>query len=304
MIDRQQIREALTGPVTSISIPFQSDGTIDNDGLRSCIDFFVGAGSKSLILTYGDSLYSLLTDDEIAEVTKTVVAHANSRAAVIAADGMWATPKAVEFARFAHEAGADMLMVLPPDWAKSCTTETLVEHYAAVANEIPLMLVTNLFRQRPIAQSLQIIERVRDAVEGVVAIKDDVTGPFARRMAGLVHQKWAVISGGRKENHLDLLPYGCDGYFSTFSKFYPPIAQAYWQAIQDSDLAQARQIINQHDISLFDYLVTVPGGFDAAIHALLEINGLALRWRRKPYYSLSDKEIERLADFCKQHGWC
>ena len=231
------------------------------------------------------------------------MAHVNGRAAVIAADGMWATPKTVEFAQFALETGADILMVLPPDWARSCTVETLVEHYAAVAEEIPVMLVTNLFRQRPIAQSLQAIERVRDSVDNVVAIKDDVTGPFARRMAGLVYQKWAVISGGRKENHLDLLPYGCDGYFSTFSKFHPPVAQAYWQAIRNEDLAQATQIIERHDIPFFDQLVTMPGGFDAASHALFEIHGLAQRWRRKPYYSLTDEELEQLADFCRRRGW-
>ena len=67
-INTDQIRHALTGPFPSLRIPFQRDGQIDYDALRALIDFCIDAGSKTLMLTYGDSLYSLLTDDEIAEL--------------------------------------------------------------------------------------------------------------------------------------------------------------------------------------------------------------------------------------------
>lgn len=132
-----EIRDALTGPVPSVHTPFDREGGIDFDALRRQLDFVIAAGAKTVVLTWGDSLYSLLTDDEIAQVTKAAVEHVNGRAMVVAADNIWWTGKEVEFAKYCVEVGADVLMVLPPDWAGSVTVESLVQHYAAVARPDP-----------------------------------------------------------------------------------------------------------------------------------------------------------------------
>ena len=105
-VSREEVRAALTGPVTSVKIPFHRDGSIDFVGLRTYIEFVLAAGSRALILTYGDSLYSVLSDQEVAEVTRAVVEAAAGRALVVAGDRMWATPQAVAFAAYAREAGA------------------------------------------------------------------------------------------------------------------------------------------------------------------------------------------------------
>ena len=121
MIDRDRVREALTGPMTSISTPFNKDGTVDHDGLRRTLDFNIEAGSKTMLLTAGDSNFIAMSDAEIAEVSKTVVDHTAERAMVVTADRHFHTRQAVGFAKYAAEIGSDVHMVLPPDWASSCT---------------------------------------------------------------------------------------------------------------------------------------------------------------------------------------
>ena len=140
---------------------------------------------------------------------------------VIAADRSWATTKAVDFARYAAETGADLLMVLPPDWVGSCTSETLVQHYAAVARHIPVMVVTNLFTARGPDFGLETLRMLRDKVEGVVAIKDDMANEFGRKLSLIAQGRWPVISGGQKQHHLNALHYGCEGFLSTFITFKP-----------------------------------------------------------------------------------
>ena len=247
-----------------------------------------------MLLTYGDSLYSLLTDDEVAEVTRVVVEQTASRAAVVAADRIWWTGKTVAFARYARDVGADLLMVLPPDWAGSCTADTFVAHYAAVAAEIPVMVVTNVF-SRSHEMGLEVLRRLRDDVPGIVAIKDDLVGDFARKMALLLHGHWAIISGGQKQNHFDLIHYGCDGYLSTFVTFAPQITQAYWRAVKSQDLAEAARIIKEYDMPYFEAILGMVGGFDAALHGTYELFGLSQRWRRPPYHSLTDEQMEGLS---------
>jgi 4-hydroxy-tetrahydrodipicolinate synthase len=299
MKGREEIRTALTGPVTSVYMPFCRDGSIDFAGLRNQIDFSVDAGSSAMILTAGDSRYSILSDEEIAQVTRVTVEHTAGRALVVAADKSWGTLQEIEFAQYARDVGADVLMVRPPELA-SCSTETYVAHYAAAAEHIPVMVVNNVFRDSPMGQSMEVLKALRDRVEGIVAVKDDVCGPFARRMCLLVHERWAVIAGGQKQNHLNILPYGCDGYFSTFSNFRPSVAHDYWVAVQAGDLVRMREIIRTYDIPFFDFTLNQPPvPWVSWMYGTLELFGVCQRWNRPPCYTLNSEEMERLADFFK-----
>lgn len=294
MIERARVREALTGPISSIRTPFLRDGSVDHDGLRSVVDANIAGGSGTMLLTAGDSHYIALSDDEIAEVSKTVVDHTAGRAMVVTADRQYHTRQAVAFAEYVAGIGADVHMVLPPDWAASCTVETLCEHYARVAEHIPVMVVTGVFSARGEAFGLETLAVLKDRVPNVVAVKDDVLGPFARKMTALVKDEWAVFSGGQKQNHLDLHPYGCDGFMSTFVTFKPDVTQRYWSAIQANDLGTAVEVITGFDHPLFDLLKRSTGGFDAALHGIYELFGICGRWRPPPYHSLTDTEMEKL----------
>lgn len=296
------MRARLSGPMPSLKTPFNRDGSIDFNGLRNLIDCNLAAGAKTLMLTAGDSHYVALSEREIAEVTRVTIQHNAGRALVIAADRYYNTAQAVEFAGFARDAGADLLMVMPPDWGGSCTPASLAEHYRTVAEVMPVMLVTNVFIARGAKFGLDTLKLVLSATDKVVAIKDDLCGEFARKMSVLVQDRWAVVSGGQKQNHLNNHPYGCDGYLSTFITFKPEIAHAYWQAISANNLPEARRIIRDYDFPFFELVMGLPGGFNAGIQAMLELKGIAQRWRRKPYHSLSDQELEGFAHALKKIG--
>ena len=306
MKSRAEIRAALTGPGATLRTPFNQDGGIDYASLRNMIDFDISAGSKVIVLTIGDSLFTILTDQEIADLTRVVVEHTAGRAMVVAADKYWWTGKAVEFARYARDVGADVVMVSPPDWGNSCTPRTYLEHYAAVAEHIPVMVVTAVFIPRGMNFALETLKILVNEAENIVAIKDDFCGEFARRMSLLVYDRWAVWSGGLKQNHLNNFPYGCDGYLSTFITFKPEVAHHYWAAIKAQDLGKARAVIQKYEMALFDFLNSANDGKDgrlhlrAGLHGVMELFGLCKRWRRKPYYSLNDEEMERLEDFLKR----
>jgi 4-hydroxy-tetrahydrodipicolinate synthase len=295
-IDRDWVRDSLTGPFSAIHPLFHQDGDLDWNGLHTQIDRNLAAGSKTVLLTYGDSLHTLLTDQEVADVLRAVIDHTAGRAMVVAADRAWWTGKECEFADFALASGADLLMVLPPIWGGGTTHDTFVTHYREVAKHIPVMLVTAPFIANQ-ATGLRVIRTLRDTEPNIVAIKDDVTGEFARKMALAVHDQWAVFSGGQKQNEFDLHPYGCDGYMSTYIHFLPEVAHTYWAAVQANDDRTCAELIRVYDHSWFEYAAGEPGGFDAMFHATQEVFGVGGRWRRPPYHSFTDEQMERLRAF-------
>ena len=303
MISKDEVKQRLTGPISSIRTPFAKDGAVDFGALRTLIDFCIDAGTKTVLLTAGDSHYTCLNDREIAEVTKVACEQTAGRAMVVAADRDYSTARAIELAEYVRDVGADVLMCRPPDWALSCTPETLAEHYAAVAAHVPVMIVTNVFRPpRGPEFGLKTIGLALDMSDNVVAVKDDVIGDFARRLCMQVAGRCATFSGGLKVNHMNVVPYGVDGYLSTFITFKPSVTWEYWGAVESGDLAAACRIIKQVDMPFFDYIGALPGGFDAGIHGVMELFGITKRWRRKPYYSLNDEQMERLGDFLKRLG--
>ena len=287
----------MRGPVVTIRTPFNRDGSIDQTGLRNFIDFSISNGCKTLILTWGDSHFLCLSEVEITELTKLTVEHVAGRALVVSADMSFSTRQAVEFAKHCKALGSNMHMCVPPDWAGSCTVETLTEHYRQVAEVLPLMINTNVLDARGDAFGLEVLRVVLEKSDNIAAIKDDVGGSVAQQQCLLVQDRCVMMAGGTKQLHLNMIPFGCESYMTTYLFFYPEIAHRYWAAVEGKDMKTAWDISSRYDQAFYQFVSSLPGGFDAGIHGTLELFGVAKRWRRQPYHSLSDEEMERLRGF-------
>ena len=157
---RSELKRRFSGPVVSVRTPFNKNGSLDYRSLAVFIDRMIDSGAAAIVLTRGDSLFTILTDTEIGELTKKTVELTGGRVPVVAADNQWWTGKCIEVARFCREVGADLMMVANPDWAASSTSESLVAHYTAISAEMPVMILTAAFRDRPIPFGLEVIRRL------------------------------------------------------------------------------------------------------------------------------------------------
>jgi len=301
-MNRSEAKTLFSGPIPSIRTPFLKDGEIDFAGLARIVDRCIAGGARALMLTAGDSHWICMSEAEIAAVTQAVCRQVRGQASVIAADRYLDTTRAIEFAGMVRELGASTVMVMPPDWGASCTPQTLAEHYAAVAEVLPVTLVTNVFIPRGMAFGLETVDRALAASERIVAIKDDMCGVFAQHLCMAHAGDVAIYAGGQKINHFSMWPFGAQGYLSTFATLNPAIASRYWSAVKQDDRDGALAVIRDVDAPFFDHVMTYTGGFDAAMHGAMELLGLCGRWRRKPYYSLSDAEMERLGEFQNKIG--
>ena len=300
-MDQDTVRSNLTGPLASVALPFAEDGSVDEEGLRCFIDASIEGGSRTIILTAGDSHYASLSDGEVADVTRITCEHTAGRAMVVAADYLYSTNRAAEFAVFARDAGADIYMCLPPVWG-GCTPEVLAQHYVTVAEIMPVMVVTGVFSGFDDRFGLDTLRIALENSERIMAIKDDRGAPFAQKMCLRFHARCAIFAGGQKLSHLMMYPFGCDGYMSVFVTLRPELSKRYWEAITAGNLAAARRIVADYDAPLFEYLLGLPEGWNAGLHGMLELCGIAQRWRRPPQTSLDDEGMERLAEFLKEKG--
>ncbi|MDO8933691.1 MAG: dihydrodipicolinate synthase family protein, partial [Rhodocyclaceae bacterium] len=122
----------IQGSIPAIVTPMHADGSLDLPRLRKLVDWHVAEGSDGIVVvgTTGES--PTVDFDEHCELIRTVVAQAAKRIPVIAGTGANSTAEAVELARFAKEAGADVHLSVVPYYNKP-TQEGLYRHFKTVA---------------------------------------------------------------------------------------------------------------------------------------------------------------------------
>jgi len=300
-MDRQEVAQYLHGPFMSLAPSFNQDGSLDFAGVRRFIDRSIDAGSKTILITGGDSHLISLSEKENAELTKVACEHIAGRAMVVAADWEFNTPKATEYAEYVRDIGASVLMLKPPIWS-TVTPESLADHYATVSKILPVMMVTAFFRRlKPTPQfGLDTIEMAIAKSDKVVAVKDDLF-TFPVKLAEMVRGTGVIaFAGGYKSRHLTLHKHGSGhSYLSTFQVFAPDIVRRYWKAIEEDDLVTAQAVIDDYEKPWFDFVAGLDCRYCPAFHGTLALHGINQKWLPKPYVTISDEELERLAEFLR-----
>ncbi|MFH1008260.1 MAG: dihydrodipicolinate synthase family protein [Candidatus Latescibacterota bacterium] len=290
-------KKGLSGPVPSIMTAFLRNGAMDYDGVANQIEQAIAGGTTALLLTWGDSHFSSLKDEEIVQLNQFVIAQAKKRVMVIASGNRWPTMAAVEFANTCKKWGADLHNSLAPNWGNAGNPETFYEHYRAIGQVMPVMAMTSMAPGPPLPLAT-VGMLLEDVESGLVAIKDDICGLYGKRMALLVRGRCAFLSGGMKMNYMDERCYGADGYLSEFMSLCPSVAMAFWGHIQDGNIERGMEMVRDLEMPfMFDLCEEIGLDNDGLLHAAMEVFGVCGRWRRNPYQNATDQQMEKIREF-------
>jgi len=150
-----------TGALTAIVTPF-ANGEVDEESYRALIEWQIESGIQGLVPcgTTGES--ATLSHEEHKRVVRICVDQVKKRVPVLAGAGSNNTLEAVELTRSAKQAGADGALHITPYYNKP-TPAGLIEHFAAVAREVPMpIIVYNV----PGRTSLNVLPATLAAIRG------------------------------------------------------------------------------------------------------------------------------------------
>src|SRR5882672_7823399 len=123
---------------------FDGDGRLDLDGQKRAVDFMIDAGSQGLCILANFSEQFVLTDAERDIVLDTVLNHVAGRVPVIVTTTHFASHICAERSRRAQQAGAAMVMVMPPYHGATIRVgeSAIHEFYRTVSDaiSIPIMI--------------------------------------------------------------------------------------------------------------------------------------------------------------------
>lgn len=292
MRDHEEIRTLLSGPVNPLPTKFHSDGTINFDGMHAVIDCSLEAGCQVIMLTWGETLVSLLSDAELAQVHRSVIAHVGDRALTIACDNMWGLHQTLEFGDLVRDLGFDLYMVRPADWARG-TPQSLADFYRVVSERTRAMLVGDV--------PIETCELIEDE-PGILAFKEDRQLDFAHEVLMRWGDRWPMVGGGGMKRHLLLWPHGCRAWLEPFVRCYPQPAMRYWRALQRGDTDEAWKIIMRVETPVRAAGHRFPAGYNGFAQAMIEVYGIAPRWRRSPAPNATEAEMEDVCGVLRRLG--
>ena len=292
MRDPEEIRSLLSGPVNPLPTKFHKDGSINFAGMHAVVDCSLDAGCQVIMLTWGETLVSLLTDAELAEVHRSVIAHVGDRALTIACDNMWGLHQTLEFGDLVRGLGFDLYMTRPAEWARG-TPESLADFYRAVAGQTRVMLVGDV--------PIETCERIENE-PGVLAFKEDTQLDYAHEVLMRWGDRWPMVGGGGMKRHFLLWPHGCRSWLEPFVRCYPKPAMRYWKALQRGDITEAWEIVMRIEKPVREAGHRFPAGYNGFAQAMIEVFGVAERWRRPPAPNATDVEVEDVRGLLRRLG--
>ena len=278
----EEIKTLLEGPVNSIPTPFLPSGEIDREGVANIIETGITGGSQVSLLTSGDSQFDFLSDDEVAQLTRLLGDRVDGRALTVAATRRWPDAKAVQFAEYCRDAGAELLMVLPSDQTQP---QGKIAHYRKIAAVMPVMLVGY--------PDYEILDALLDT-PNICTFKEDGSLEYAKAATHRYGDHWKFMTGGGLWRNYTQWPFGVSAFFCYPSSFAPHIAQAWWQAFQDRDARAAEAIIAGIETPFWGIADDVAGGGQAVWRTALELNGIAARHLRAPALSATKEKVEKV----------
>jgi 4-hydroxy-tetrahydrodipicolinate synthase len=273
------IRGIIAYPVT----PFAADDTIDTKRLAALVERLVDSGVHAIAPLGSTGELAYLDESEFDAVVDTTIAAVDGRLPIVVGVSDVTTAKTVRRARYAQQAGADAVMVLPVSYWK-LTEREIVQHYRSVGDAIgiPIMAYNNPATSG-VDMRPELLVRLFETIDNVTMVKES-TGDLSRM------RRIAELSGGKLPFYngsnplvLDALRAGAKGWCTAAPNLRPQSCLDLYDAVRAGD-PQRAQVIYDDLKPLLEFIVA--GGLATTVKAGLDLLGFPMGDPRAPLLPL------------------
>src|SRR6185312_13235260 len=220
-----------------------------------------------------------LEEAEFDAVVDTTVGAVNGRLPIVVGVSDVTTAKTVRRARYAQQAGADAVMVLPVSYWK-LTEREIIQHYRSIGDAIgiPIMAYNNPATSG-VDMRPELLVSMFDTIDNVTMVKES-TGDLSRM------QRIGELSGGKLPFYngsnplvLDALKAGASGWCTAAPNLRPQPCIDLYEAVRARDLQRAQAIYDGLK-PLLEFIVA--GGLASTVKAGLDLLGFPVGDPRPP----------------------
>lgn len=293
-------RKRLRGVFAFSVTPTLDDGaTVDFDRLRSHLDWLIENRLHGIAVLGSSGANGSFTEKERQEIIKISARHINGRVPMMAGTGSMTTDEAVRLSKFAEDAGADAVIVVPITYWP-LTDNEIYEHYSRIARavRIPVIIYNNpgttgVDIKPPLLARLAEI----DNIQGVKESSGDLSRITQIRL--LTNEKLTVFHGWEPITLQGFMA-GADGWCPGLPNIIPrECVQLFELCVEKKDVAGARALFDRM-FPLCKYMGDK--SYIRVAHTALDLMGKPVGPPRAPMRYLEPAERAELASLLKKLG--
>jgi 4-hydroxy-tetrahydrodipicolinate synthase len=254
---------ALAGVYPITLTPFTEDGDVDQGGIDSLVESYLGAGAHGLTILGIMGEAARLLDDEREIVLRRYLAAAGGRVPVVVGVSARATRMALHYARRAEEAGAAAVMLAPPDNTRNL--DLVFEHFRQIEAAVSVPVVV---QDEPVNTGVTMpapfLVRLLDGLEGCryLKLEESPTLPKITDVRRGAEEQVGIFGGLGGMYFYEELGRGADGIMTGFG--FPEILVRTYELFGAGNRSAAQRYF-------FQYLPLI------RFEAQLGVGGVAIR---------------------------
>lgn len=273
--------------------PFDQEEKVDISLFKKLVERLVISDSHGIAPLGSTGVLPYLTDEEKEAITEATIQQVAGRVPILAGVSNLTTEKTIHHAKFAENAGADAVMIIPMSYW-TLTDDEIVAHYDAVASKIsiPIMAYNNPATSG-VDMSPALLKRLLE-IPNVTMIKES-TGDI-QRMHYLRKELGEEVAFYNGSNPLALAAFaaGAKGWCTAAPNLIPELNIELYNAVQNNDLETAQNLFyKQVDLLKFIVAKGLPRAVRSGLNILGE-NGGQLRSPLKPLTTLETSELKEI----------
>jgi 4-hydroxy-tetrahydrodipicolinate synthase len=280
-------------PITPFS---DEDGKVDIEQLGNVIDVLLESKVDAIAALGSAGEAAYLSETEWQQVAQYTVKHVNGKVPVVIGIAELTTAQSVNRAEYAHQVGADMIMVSPFSYYK-LNEDELFLHYESISNASPLpIMIYNNPATCGVDMSPEFMLKMVSDIKNTCMIKES-TGDIQR-----MHKIYKLSNGkvpffnGCNHMALEALNAGASGWCTAAPCLIGEKPKQLFDAVQQANIEKARELFYQQ----YEFLeFIVKSGLAAAVKSGFAIQGHELGGPRKPLLPLTNSAQQQLNNMLK-----
>ena len=288
-MNKAPFKGVIAYPIT----PFDQEEKVDISLFKKLVERLVISGSHGIAPLGSTGVLPYLTDEEKEAITEATIQQVGGRVPILVGVSNLTTEKTIHHAKFAENAGADAVMIIPMSYWK-LTDDEIVAHYDAVASKIsiPIMAYNNPATSG-VDMSPALLKRLLE-IPNVTMIKES-TGDI-QRMHYLRKELGEEVAFYNGSNPLALAAFaaGAKGWCTAAPNLIPELNIELYSAVQNNDLETAQNLFYKQ-VYLLKFIVAkgLPRAVKSGLNILGE-NGGQLRSPLKPLTTAETSELKEI----------
>ncbi len=280
----------IEGLYTAVVTPFTKKNELDEEGLRRNIQHQIENKVAGIVPvgTTGES--ATLTEKEHKKVIDIAVDESGGKIQVLAGTGSNSTAEAIEYTKYAKDAGADAALMITPYYNKP-TQEGVYQHYKKVAEEVDIPIIVYTVPSRTVVNiEPETMKRLAE-IKNIIGVKD-ASGSLDQitREIMLCGKDFAVLSGEDAINY-PIICLGGKGAISVISNVAPKLTGELINAALKGDHKKAKELhYRLFQLSKILFIETSPSPVKAAMNMV----GLAAGNPRLPLVPVKKENEEKI----------